>query len=387
MTLNEMRQRRAALIAEQRAYLDAHPDFTSEDQAYIATMDTEIDGLENRIATEERLQNRMADLASTAGTQVETQATAPVNPLATDAYSDAFWNFVRGRVTPEIHNALTVGTDGSGGFTVPVTYEQRLIQGVVDENPIRQYATVRSTSNEGKIPSLLTRPTFTLIAEEGTFGESEPTYGQLAYDAYKFGGIIKVAEELLQDSMFDLPSHIADLYAVAAATVESGYFTTGTGSNQPQGFVTAAQTGKTAASATAITADELIDLQGSLKAGYQKSARWAFEMATWTAIRKLKDSTSGAYLLVPGLRDGEADMLLGRPLMMVEDMASIGASAKPVAYGDFKYFNILDRTGISIQRLNELYAGTGHVGFRCWFRTDSKLEVAEAVKVLANAAS
>lgn len=386
MTLNEMRQRRAALINEQRAYLDTHTDFTAEDQAYVSAMDAEIDGLENRIATEERVSARMADLASTAGTQVEAPAAGPVNPLATPEYTNAFWNAVRGNITPEVRNALTVGTDASGGFTVPVTYEQRLIAAVLDKNPIRQFATVRSTSNEGKIPTLATRPSFALVAEGGTYAESEPTYGQIAYDAYKFGGIIKVAEELMQDSMFDLESHIAELYSDAAATVEGGYFTTGSGSNQPQGFITGGTSAFTSASATAVTADELIDLQGSVKAPYQANARWAFEMATWTAIRKLKDSTSGAYLLVPGLRDGESDMLLGKPIMLCEDMESIAATKKAIAYGDFKHFNILDRSGVAIQRLNELYAGTGHVGFRCFFRTDSKLEVAEAVKYITQKA-
>lgn len=377
MTLNEMRQERARILNEQRAYLDSHTEFTSEDQAAVDRMDADLDRIENRIATEERNEARMATLATAVGTQVATEgASVDANPLNRAEYVSEFWNYIR---TGDVRNAMTVGTATAGGYMVPTTYEKRLIEAAVDLNPIRQFATVRTTANPGKIPSLDTRPTFALIAENGAFPETTPVYGQKGYDAYKFGGVIKVSEELLQDSMFDLESHIANLYGVARSQVEGGYFTTGTGTAQPQGFVTGSTQGKVLASSSAITADELIDLQGSLKAGYDAKAAWALKTATWTLVRKLKDS-QGQYLLVPGLRAGEADALLGKPVHKIEDMAAMGVNNKVVCYGDFSYFNILDRAGVSIQRLNELYAGTGQVGFRCWFRSDATLEVTEAIK-------
>jgi HK97 family phage major capsid protein len=375
MNLNELRQERAKLLTNQRAYLDMHTDFTAEDSAAVAAMDADLDRMESRITAEERNEARMATLATSAGESV-TPEVATGNVLDSAEYSAALWNYVR---TGEIHNAMSVGVTTAGGYTVPTTYEQRLIEAKENVNPIRQLATVRTTANPGKVPALNTRPVFALIAENGAFPVTEPVYGQKGYDAYKFGGTILVAEELLQDSMFDIESHIADLYGKAAAVVENGYFTTGTAVAQPQGFVTGSEMGKTIASLSAITADELMDLQGSLKAGYDPDACWCLRKSVWTLIRKLKDG-QGRYVLDPSLRAGDVDTLLGKTAHKLEDMPAMGANAKPITYGDMSYFNILDRAGVSIQRLNELYAGNGQVGFRCWFRTDSTLEVAEAVK-------
>ena len=384
MDPNELRQQRADLIAQQRAYIDAHPDFTAEDQTAVSAMDADLDRLEARISSIEANERRMASVASTVGTIETAEAGHPVDandPLVNAEYEEAFWGYVRGGVSDPRADAsvLGVGTSTTGGFLVPTLYEQRLIQDAPILNPIRSLATVRRTSMPGLIPALNTRPTFGLISESGDFPATNPTYTQKGYNAYKFGGIILVSDELLQDSMFDLPAHIAQLYGVAAAQVEGPYFTMGTGSSQPSGYAYGAQKGIDMASKTVFAADELIDLQGSLKAPYQRNAVWTLPVANWTAIRKLKNG-DGDYLIVPGLRSGESDMLLGKPVVQVEDVAALGSNNRPIVYGDLSYFNILDRSGIAIQRLNELYASKGQVGFKCWFRTDSLLEVPEAVK-------
>lgn len=386
MTLNELRQRRAALIAQQRARLDSDPEYASETQAAVELMDSDLDRLESQISAMEASERRQATLAVEAGEHVDAAAGAVVDddPRASAEHAENFWNFVRGqefdRRILSRPSAIEVGVDSAGGYLVPTTYENRLIADALDYNPIREIATVRVTSAPGKIPTLNTRPVFALIDEKGAFPVTDPVYGQKGYDAYKFGGIILVSDEVMQDSMFDLPSHVADLFGSARGVVEGSYFTTGAGTAQPQGFVVGSTKGIDLASKTAITADELIDLQGSLKAAYDRNARWALKTATWTLVRKLKDATSGQYLLVPGLQAGDTDTLLGKPAHKIEDMAALGSSTKPLVYGDFKHFNILDRTGISIQRLNERYADNGQVGFKCWFRTDSTLEVTEAIK-------
>ena len=142
-----------------------------------------------------------------------------------------------------------------------------------------------------------------------------------------------------------------------------------------------AETGVTAASATAVTADELMDLYYSLKSPYRKKSMWVLNDSTIKAIRKLKDN-NGQYLWQPSLTAGAPDMILGRPIKTSAYMPAIAAGAKTIAFGDFSYYWIADRQGRSFKRLNELFAASGQVGFLASQRVDGKMILAEAVKVL-----
>ena len=141
------------------------------------------------------------------------------------------------------------------------------------------------------------------------------------------------------------------------------------------------QVGVTAASASTITADELIDLYYSLKAPYRKNAVWVLNDSTMKIIRKLKDG-SGQYLWQPALKDGEANTILGRPYFTSPYAPAVAAGAKSVLFGDLNYYWIGDREGITFRRLNELYAGNGQVGFLASKRLDGKTVLPEAIKVL-----
>lgn len=147
-----------------------------------------------------------------------------------------------------------------------------------------------------------------------------------------------------------------------------------------------AETGVTAASATAVTADELMDLYYSLKSPYRKKSVWVLNDSTIKAIRKLKD-TNGQYLWQPSLTAGTPDTILGRPVKTSAYMPTIAAGAKTIAFGDFSYYWIADRQGRSFKRLNELFAATGQVGFLASQRVDGKMILAEAVKVLVQKAA
>lgn len=144
---------------------------------------------------------------------------------------------------------------------------------------------------------------------------------------------------------------------------EEEAFFTGNGTGKPLGILAAtggAETGITAASATAVTADELIDLYYSLRSPYRRNAVWTLNDSTVKAIRKLKDG-NGQYLWQPGITAGAPDMILGRPVRTSTYMPEIAAGAKTIAFGDFSYYWIADRQGRSFKRLNELFAATGHV--------------------------
>ena len=235
---------------------------------------------------------------------------------------------------------------------------------------------------------MASKGTASWIDEEGAYTESDDSFGQVSIGAYKLGTMIKVSEELLNDSVFDLESYIAREFARRIGTKEEEAFFTGDGTGKPLGILAAsggAETGVTAASATAVTADELMDLFYSLKSPYRKNAVWILNDSTIKAIRKLKDN-NGQYLWQPSLVAGTPDTILGRPVKTSTYMPAIAAGAKTIAFGDFSYYWIADRQGRSFKRLNELYAANGQVGFLGSQRVDGKMILPEAVKVLVQKA-
>ena len=309
---------------------------------------------------------------------------------AADEYRQNFWNMMRSKAPmPTVLNALQIGTDSEGGYLVPDEYERTLVEALEEENVFRQLAKVIQTSSgDRKIPVVASKGTASWIDEEGVYTESDDSFAQVSIGAYKLGTMIKVSEELLNDSVFDLESYIAREFARRIGAKEEEAFFTGDGTGKPLGILTAsggAETGVTAASATAVTADELMDLFYSLKSPYRKNAVWVLNDSTIKAIRKLKDN-NGQYLWQPSLVSGTPDTILGRPVKTSAYMPVIAAGAKTIAFGDFSYYWIADRQGRSFKRLNELYAANGQVGFLGSQRVDGKMILPEAVKVLVQKA-
>ncbi len=273
---------------------------------------------------------------------------------------------------------------------MPDEYERTLVEALEEENIFRQMAKViKTSSGDRKIPVVASKGTASWIDEEGAYPESDDSFGQVSIGAYKLGTMIKVSEELLNDSVFDLQSYISREFARRIGAKEEEAFFTGDGKGKPLGVLAAtggAETGVTAASATAVTADELMDLYYSLKSPYRKKSVWVLNDSTIKAIRKLKDN-NGQYLWQPSLTAGAPDMILGRPIKTSAYMPAIAAGAKTIAFGDFSYYWIADRQGRSFKRLNELFAATGQVGFLASQRVDGKMILAEAVKVLVQKAA
>ena len=394
MTILELREKRNTAWEAAKAFLDSHRTengtLSAEDDAAYDRMEKEINDLGKEIARLERQAALDAELAKPVNKPItERPADGSVsgkNPRATQEYRDNFWNVMRSKAPmPEMTNALQIGTDSEGGYLVPDEYEHTLVQALQEENVFRQMAKIIQTdSGERKIPVVASKGTAHWIDEEGSFTESDDTFGQVTIGAYKLGTMIKVSEELLNDSVFNLESYIAKEFARRIGSAEEEAFFTGNGTGKPLGILAAkggAEIGVTAASATAITADELIDLFYSLKAPYRKNAVWTMNDASVKAIRKLKDG-SGQYLWQPSLSAGSPDTILGKPIKTSAFMPTAAGSAKPVAFGDFSYYWIADRQGRSFKRLSELYAANGQVGFLASQRVDGKLVLPEAVKVL-----
>jgi len=218
-------------------------------------------------------------------------------------------------------------------------------------------------------------------AEEAAYSTSDETFAEVQLRAYKASALIKVSEELLHDSAFPLDSFLATEFGRRLGKLEEEAFVVGTGSGQPTGVVGGSTLGTTASATNAITVDEVTDLYYAIGRAYRSRASWLMKDSTVKALRKLKTGVSGdnTYLWQAGLRDGEPDTLLGRPVYVSEFMPAIATGEKAILFGDFSYYYIGDRNQMSMQRLVELYAANGQVGFRQFKRTDGKLALATAM--------
>ena len=305
---------------------------------------------------------------------------------ASAEYRRSFWNAMRSKIPSHgVMDALQVGTDSEGGYLVPDEFERTLVEALEEQNIFRVLAhVIQTSSGDRKIPVVASKGTASWVDEEGAIPESDDSIGQVSIGAYKLGTMIKVSEELLNDSVFDLESYISREFARRIGNKEEEAFFTGDGKGKPLGVLAdtgGAEVGVTAAAAGAFTADEVFDLFYSLKAPYRKSAVFLMNDASVKALRKLKDS-NGQYLWQPSLTAATPDTLMGRPVYTSAFMPAVAAGAKSVLFGDLSYYWVADRQGRSFRRLGELYAPTGQVGFLATQRVDGKLVLAEAVKVL-----
>lgn len=380
-----------------KAFLDAKRGtdgtLSAEDAATYDRMEADVVNLGREI---ERLQRQEAldrELNQPLNTPLSTKPQSTIDntnqgsPRATNEYKKAFASVLRAR-TPsyDVLNALQVGTDSEGGYLAPDEFDRQIIQALQEQNQFRTVANVITTaSGDRKIPVVTGEGTASWVDEEGEIPETDPSFGIVSLSAYKLATMVRVSEELLNDSAFNLESYIATEFARRCANKEESAFMVGDGDGKPTGLfhtTGGAGVGVTTASATALTADELIDLFYSLKAPYRGNARWLLNDATIKAVRKLKDG-EGQYLWQPALTAGAPDMLLNRPIITSAYAPTIAAGARVIAFGDFGYYWIADRAARSIKRLNELYARNDQVGFKCTQRVDGKLVLAEAVKALA----
>jgi HK97 family phage major capsid protein len=313
---------------------------------------------------------------------------------AQDAEIKAFQSIMRGSrvgdLSPELKAALNVTTDAQGGYLTPVLYYNDLVQ-ALNVGSIMRSAGARVLSLPGsesvKFPSLTNSTRAVKTAEAVAFDEVEPTVGEITFTPVKWTRLVKASDEILSDSRIDLVRQII-MPDVANAFVlaENADFTTGDGVGDPQGIVTGGTQGKLAASATAITTDEVIDLYHALAYQYRNRANFMMNDATIKLVRKLKDSTN-QYLWQPGLQAGQPDQLLGRPVIVNNDMATAAINAKTIVFADFSYFWIADFAGLEIKPLMELYAASGQVGWRAFKRVDSRVMLATAVQYLQQAAA
>jgi HK97 family phage major capsid protein len=408
----ELRAQRASLVEENRKVLDRIS--ATEDQARRKELeaewdkrDAEIEVLTAEIERAEKQERYERDLEQPvherrSGRMAPASAPASEEERAAAAaeYRRAFWRSLSAQpwdVSPRDREILARGytrieggpvidlgerrdgmstTNAAGGYTVPQGFFAELQRNMLAFGGVRPFARILTTDsgNTLPIPTVDDTSNEAAIVSEGAALTSpqDPTFGQISLGAFMYRTLCLVSLELLQDSAFDLEAFVRDIVAERVARGTNRHFTTGNGSTQPDGFITNASSGYTAATSSAIAYNDLIELEHSIDPAYraQGTCTWQMHDSTLKLIKQLVDSQSRP-LWLPGLAVREPDTILGYRYGINQHMAEAEASAKTIAFGNFQKFIIRDVRAMMIVRANELHIGNGQVGFYVFSRHDS----------------
>ena len=385
MNVQDLIAKRARAWEAAKAFLEAHRGengvlSAADGETYdrmekeITDLTKEIDRLNRQAAIEAQLSQPTSSPLSnmpSAGSEKPKKQGRASDQYAKDMLTAMRTNF------HQVSDILQEGVDADGGYLVPEEYDRRLIQTLSEENIMRRLGNVITTSGEHKINIAATKPAAAWIEEGGALQFSDATFAQILLDAHKLHVAIKVTEELLYDSAFNLESYIIEQFGKALANAEEDAFLNGTGVGQPLGLFAETGGGHVAGTLTAaLKADDVMGLIYELKRPYRKNASFIMNDKTVAQIRKFKDN-NGAYLWQPSYKEGEPDRVLGYAVHTSEFVPE-----NAIAFGDYSYYNIGDRGTRSFKQLTELFAGNGMIGYVAKERVDGKLILPEAVQIL-----
>ena len=424
----ELRERRRALYEEARSTLDEAErdsrDLAGEDLARWESQMAEVDRLGREIEARDRdeeTRTRLEGNVTEPPIHRNGNNGQPATPPGVTPYDVAFRSWIRfgrdgidqtqrralqGGLTnfdtdsPE-QRAIGVGTGSAGGYTVPQGFLRDLIVRMKAYGAVRRVARVITTDTGADTPI----PTFDdtanvgrILGENTQLTATDVAFGTKTIKAYMYSSdLVLVSYQLMQDSAFDVQNELTDALGARLGRIMNQHFTTGTGTAQPQGFVTGGTTGVTGATGTTVafgtsTADayaNLIGLIHSVDPAYRQSGncRWMIGDVALGTIRKLADTT-GQPLWQPSLQQGVPDSLLGYPVEINPDMAAPAANAKSAAFGDFNagyYIRVV--RDVQMVRLDERYADYLQVGFFGFARADGLVRDANAYKLFVHSAT
>jgi HK97 family phage major capsid protein len=289
-------------------------------------------------------------------------------------------------------SSQVVGTTTLGGYTVPTGFYPEIEKAMLEYSGIMQAARIIRTDSGNALPWPTEDDTSTvalLVAEAAAFTVQDLTFGQKQLDAYKYGTLAKISYELLQDSAFNMSAELVSTFGTRFGRAMNASGTTGTGSSQPNGVVTASTLGKTTASATAITVAEVIDLKHSIDPAYRGSQSFGFMFhdSVLAYLKKLAIGASDARpLWQPSFREGAPDTIDGTRYWINQGMdSSIDTASKIMLAGDFSKFVVRMVKDLTVLRLDELYSANGLVGFQAHMRWDSECINTAAIKHMLTA--
>lgn len=290
---------------------------------------------------------------------------------------------------------LTTATDSSsayGGYLLTPNM-QRIITGELNENYfMRKICSVQTISSSALEVIDDTSFATSWISETGTVSDSNSSVlSKITIKAHELVAQPKVSQKLLDDASINIEEWLAYRLAEQFAQKEEEAFLKGTGdtNNQPTGITNYTSgidiTTSTSKTNGGIEAKDIISLYYSLKEQYVGRASFVMPRSAVSAIRMLKDSTSGAYLWQPALLGGKEDTLMGCPVYQSSNMPALGASSLSIIFGDFSFYQIVDRTDIRV--LRDPYTSKPYVRFYTTKRVGGDVIRKEAFKMLKCGAS
>jgi HK97 family phage major capsid protein len=410
-TVNRLQERRQKVWAEAKALADTAADenrnFDGTEEKKWRELDSELDALDSRIQDilkgETRAKEAEESVARLAGKPVERADGGGSVGKTAEQEAAEVRSFLRGETRTyelALPNAVERRTLLDSNVPLPTSFIGQLYKYLVDTSSIRQTNPTVFTTNSGEnlvVPRSTAEGSAVWTGEGAALTAGDPTISTVTLGAYKVGKIIQISSELLADEGFDVVGFLAESAGRnIGIAVDTGYVV-GTGTNQPTGFVGAATVGVTAANGTgslvglptsgaSTGADVLIDLFHSVIPQYRARASFLMNDSTIKVVRKLKDTT-GQYIWQPALVAGQPDTILGRPVYADPNMAAIGTSTKPIAFGDFSAYFIRDVSPIRFERSDDFAFGNDLISFRALYRTDGKLGDTQAIKTYLTGAS
>jgi HK97 family phage major capsid protein len=420
MDAKALREKRAKLIADARAIIDKadteqrglSADEVTAQRKLLDDAKLLVEQIRNAVELEQEERDIAASLPDSQRTRERRQE--PDLPEERKAYQRALTSYLRlgfNFMSPEDQRALQTGyvqfdsraqstlSGAAGGFAVApdTSMYGKVIEALKYFGGVEiAGATVLTTSTGADLPIATdddTSNTGSIVAEEGSHASgTDVTMGQRVLHAYLYSSkIIKVSWQLLQDAEFDFEAYLSRKFGTRLGRAQNAHYTTGTGVAQPQGFVTAATVGRQSATgnSTSVPFDDVIRLIHSVDVAYRNSGcKFMTSDTTALALELLKDG-DGQYLWQQSNQEGAPARIKGFPVVINNDMATMSASAKHSAFGDFSNYYIRRVSGIQVLRLQELYAANGQVGFMAFMRADGGLVDAGQgpIKTLQNSAS
>ena len=395
----ELRGQRAELIKGATAIVDAAQkegrSLNSEEQSKFDAMEADARSIKTQIDTLERTAEMKKELAANA----EVREAAP---KATR--KGAFEKYLRNgmgslsanerSIMSELRGTSTqiAGTDSLGGFLVPQDFSNELDMATLFTGEVERLAKKLNTAGGALLDYPTINDTATdagLTSEAAAVTVQDMTFANAQLSAYNYASQVRVSMQLLQDNAFDLNAFLAEAMGERIARATNAAFTTGTGSSQPQGIITGATLGNTAASATAIVADDILDLIHSIDPSYRNKPTFGLMAndSVISVIRSLGIGSSNDFpIFIPSMTAGEPDKLFGFNLYYNNDMeSSIATGNKTLLAADFSKFVVRSAGGVQMVRLNERYMDELEVGFVSYARKDAKVLDSRAVKYLAQA--
>ena len=278
-------------------------------------------------------------------------------------------------VSGGIQAAQSTGSGGSGGYAVPNDAMHPLIEAMKQIGGVLPYCSIISSDTGADLPIPTDNETAIegeIVTENSQHNEGDVTLSQVVLQSFLYSSkIVRVSVQLMDDAGFNFGDYVMKKLGLRVGRITAKHWVVGSGASQPRGIVTASSVGKTAASATAVTYDELVDVMHSVDPIYRAKGTWLMSDTTYAALRKLKDGQNRA--LYGEMAGSAPDMLLGRPIAIDPNMPSMTAGQKSILFGHLSSYYVRIVKGPRVMRLQERYAEFAQLGFMAFLRADGDL--------------